>query len=360
MTRFRKVRYMCGLASVIGLIVGVLLLGQRGPATAAANEIIPGAEIVHVVSNTEELLPAGERFTTEVWIDQISGDTTVRIFDPDGTLRFATLRQGLSLKEYDAWTGSIEERRVLTASDPVLQSANANLGRYRQWLTAGTATLVAEEPFRDMPAVKVRAWVGTELEHEAYLDPTTLFPLGTVRPDGTGYAVSYLKIETYSRAEQPTNAFQFDLPAAKTKDVYEQLSSGEVAAFKAYPLWSLGERFENYTLSLVQRFSTTGRDPHNVDAVYFHYRLDTNPTQEIEVINRGPLTKEERAGLARAEAESIVPAADTVVINGEAARVRQYSSGFRLEIERQDSVIYLWAPDRSLALQAAGALKMAN
>jgi hypothetical protein len=107
------------------------------------------------------------------------------------------------------------------------------------------------------------------------------------------HTITYRTIETLSHAKLPANVVQYTLPPAEFSDVYQRLSSADLAQFTAYPVVNLGQTSGNYTLDLVERYQSHGirYAPSNVDEVYSIYRKrDANGTVtgEIQVNARRP------------------------------------------------------------------------
>ncbi len=361
--RYRSITVILGLLVVALLVAGAarsIAAPSTPPPRPHFDSSFPDAEVIHVVSEDSSGV------VTETWVDQTTGDVLKKTTDKDGTLRQVHIRHETTMSRYvvtDRSTG-FYQRQVLTKDDPYLSEAVDHLDGLRWGLERGGFVNLGEEAFHGRRALKVKISEGSVAGTIVYLDPDTLYPLGYVDPSGSEHSITYRTIETFRRADVPGSVFQFPIPPTDFKETHQELAADDIAQFKAYPLVNLGPAFGDYTLYVIERFQSQNKGQDAEDKTYsaYHKRdMVGNIIAEIHVTVRKPLTDQERAGNAKAERAGAISPAEPVTINGESVRLRADKAvGVWLEIERPDSYIFLFAPDRDTALAAGAALQPAT
>lgn len=109
-------KHMVGFAAFLGAatLAVAAIIPNLGLATSLATPELPHpadgafpeAEVIHVVYQQRiqcDECPSGAdltAYTTETWINRVSGDVVAKTTDEAGTLRRATTRRGTTLTEY--------------------------------------------------------------------------------------------------------------------------------------------------------------------------------------------------------------------------------------------------------------------
>lgn len=323
-------------------------------------EAFPDAEVVHVVS--EELQENGEVWGTETWIDQVSGDVIVQRYGDDGVLMSATMRQGLTVTGYSHSAFTVYE--VLSEDDPILHGLDSHLFGYRELLQDGDGEIVGEEMFNGQRAIKVSLQGDSQVigdEPFFYLDPVTLFPLGT---EGfqTNRLITYPTIETLPQSAMPVELFDMEFPPSLHEYHMRELTPEQVEQFNEYAVWGLNPPWPGYTLDSIERVRSTLPDD-GTDVINLIYRGE-NEDDIILIRSHGELSGEER----QLQQDRWEYEGEQVTIRGESGwltpmyggSIMELNGGTRLEFDWRGVFLTIIAPDRETAIDVAETMRQIN
>ncbi|HUG15745.1 MAG TPA: hypothetical protein VMM78_12110 [Thermomicrobiales bacterium] len=339
-------------------------------------EIIPGAEVVHIVS-----IPASgtqDAVTMETWLDQRNGDLAVYHMFANGTVLSVTTIYGGTLTEYvPAQPGGESSVRTTSTEWPDdydLVNATSHLYLYRDMLRSGQATVVGETMIGDRSALEVVATVESTWTVEGpnqqiiasyqgyrrdivYLDPVTL--LVVKGSDHPKYPVTlYPVLEELRRADVPEDVFRTEIVEAPNHSFSHRISLADARMFERFAVWGLGEAWEGFDLQRVGHGGHRRSDGFATESVTVTYtRVLGGREQRILIDSRGPLSEQEW----EVELQSRFTGEAVTFLGEDGWLYTESADGScRLELEWRGGYLEIHAPSVDVAFQVAADLRQVN
>jgi hypothetical protein len=235
-------------------------------------------------------------------------------------------------------------------------------------LARGHAEVVASEDYEGQPALKVQVAAGTDAQHIAYLNPEHLLPLAVVVtnasfPEQAGIVeeISYQAIETFAAGDIPAGAFDTEPPADEVvprQIVSRKFTVDDAQRFADYPLWSPEASVDGYNLITIDRYADTGADSNQEDHVSFTYQRGDDRGAQIQITCYGRLMDHVRNEYVRQRIDS---SEEIATATGPAwLWANPYHDNVRIDLDRENTLIVINAPDRASGLAAVAALRRTN
>jgi hypothetical protein len=349
-----------------------------------AEPLLAGAEVVHIVSVSEGDLrfvqsevEADTPITTETWLNRSTGEAVIRETRASGKLESLTILRGTTLDRYlaESYNSLTDTPRythlrteALSVNDPAIHLPIAYLDWYRDALARGHARLIAYDEYDGQPALKVLVAAGTDAQHIAYLDPTYLLPLAVIitessdpEPAEQVEEYRYLTIESFTADAIPAGAFDTSPPAAgdaPREITSRQLTFDDARAFDAYALWSPGASLDDYNLVSVEHDTDAGDDSAHEDLVRFVYQRGDDRDDRIVITCYGVMMDYVRGDYVQ---QRINGSEEIATPTGPAWLWTDSNlNDARVNLDREDTLILIRAPDRATAIATANALHRIN